>query len=61
LKTAIGSLTRRVPAETVINALPPKIRNRKPPKDVRTPRVVELLPKAIEWPAPRGVLAGTAF
>ena len=45
----IGTLTRRVPADRVINALPPRVRNRKPPKAPRTPRVVELLRKALEW------------
>lgn len=47
----IGNLTRRVPADRVINALPPRVRNRKPPKAPRTPRVVELLHKALEWQA----------
>lgn len=47
----IGTLTRQVPADRVINALPPRIRNRKPPTAPRTPRVVELLRKAIEWQA----------
>ena len=47
----VGILTRRVPAERVISALPPKDRNRKPPKTPRTPRVIELLRKALEWQA----------
>ncbi|WP_018289981.1 hypothetical protein [Verrucomicrobium sp. 3C] len=47
----VGTLTRRVAADRVINALPPGVRNRKPPKAPRTPRVVELLRKAIEWQA----------
>ncbi|MBI4446316.1 MAG: hypothetical protein HY645_10450, partial [Acidobacteria bacterium] len=47
----IGTLTRRVSAERVINALPAKDRNRKPPKPLQTPRVVELLRKAREWQA----------
>jgi hypothetical protein len=47
----IGTLTRRVPANQVVNALPPRARNRKPPKAPRTPRVVELLHKALEWQA----------
>lgn len=47
----IGTLTRRVPADRIINALPPRIRNRKPSKAPRTPRVVELLRKAVEWQA----------
>ncbi|HEU5170324.1 MAG TPA: hypothetical protein VFU46_07290 [Gemmatimonadales bacterium] len=46
----IGTLTRRVAADRVINALPPRLR-RKPPKAPRTPRVVELLRKALEWEA----------
>jgi hypothetical protein len=40
-----------VAANRVINALPPRVRNRKPPKAPRTPRVVDLLRKAIEWQA----------
>lgn len=47
----VGTLTRRVPTDQVVNALPPGARNRKPPKAPRTPRVVELLRKAIEWQA----------
>jgi hypothetical protein len=47
----VGSLTRRVAADRVINALPPRVRNRKLPKQARTPRVVELLRKALEWQA----------
>jgi hypothetical protein len=47
----VGTLTRRVPADRVINALPPRVRNRKPPKAPGTPRVVELLRKALEWQA----------
>ena len=47
----IGTLTRRVPADRVVSAVPPRLRNRKPPKEPKTPRVVELLLKAIEWQA----------
>jgi hypothetical protein len=47
----VGTLTRQVPADRVINALPPRVRNRKPPKAPQTPRVVELLRKALEWQA----------
>ena len=47
----IGTLTRRVPAERVVHAVPPRVLNRKPPKEPRTPRVVELLRKALEWQA----------
>ncbi len=47
----IGNLTRRVPNGQVVNALPPRVRNRKPPKAPRTPHVVKLLRKALEWQA----------
>jgi len=47
----VGRLTRRVPADQVVHAVPPRVLNRKPPKAPRTPRVVELLRKAIEWQA----------
>ena len=33
----VGTLTRRVAADRVINALAPRVRNRKPPKAPRTP------------------------
>ena len=44
----IGTLTRRVPADRVVHAVPSRVLHRKPPK---APRVVELLRKAIEWQA----------
>ncbi len=46
----IGTLTRRVPANTVVlsAALTPQGKP-KPPKELRTPHVVELLRKAIAW------------
>jgi hypothetical protein len=47
----VGSLTRRVPADRVVSAVPPRVRNRKAPKGPRTPRVVKLLRKALEWQA----------
>jgi len=47
----IGTLTRRVPADRVVHAVPSRVLNRKPPKAPRTPRVVKLLRKAIEWQA----------
>ena len=47
----IGTLTRRVPAERVISAVPRRRGNPKSPKAPRTPRVVELLRKALEWQA----------
>ena len=45
----IGTLTRRVPADQVVSAVPPRRGKPKPPKEPRTPRVVELLRNAIEW------------
>jgi len=47
----VGTLTRRVPADWVVSAVPPPRSKPKPPKAPRTPRVVELLRKAIEWQA----------
>ena len=47
----IGTLTRRVPADRVVSAVPPCRGKPKPRKTPRTPRVVELLRKAIEWQA----------
>jgi len=45
----IGTLTRRLPADRVVSAVPPPRGKPKPPKVPRTPRVVEFLRKAIEW------------
>jgi hypothetical protein len=47
----IGTLTRRVPADRVVSAVPPRRGLPKPPREPKTPRVVELLRKAIEWQA----------
>jgi len=47
----IGTLTRRVPANQVVSAVPPPRGKPKPPKVPRTPRVVEFLRKALEWQA----------
>ncbi|MBI3081915.1 MAG: hypothetical protein HYY94_03200 [Gemmatimonadetes bacterium] len=47
----VGTLTRRVAADRVVSAVPPRRRKPKPPKVARTPRVVELLRKALEWQA----------
>ena len=47
----IGSLKRRVPAEQVVSAVPRPRGKPKPPREPRTPRVVELLRKALEWQA----------
>jgi hypothetical protein len=47
----VGTLTRRVLADRVVCAVPPRRGGPKPPRESRTPRVVELLRKAIEWQA----------
>ncbi len=47
----IGRLTRQVPADQVFSAIPPRRGKPRPPKEPKTPRVVELLRKAIEWQA----------
>jgi hypothetical protein len=45
----IGALTRRVATDSVIRVAPLHRGNPKPSKVAKTPRVVELLRKAIEW------------
>ena len=45
----IGALRRWTPPDQVISVVLPRQGIRKPPKQPRTPRVVELLRKAIEW------------
>ena len=47
----IGALTRRVPADSAVSVTPPLRGKPKPPKVPKTPRVSELLRKAIEWQA----------
>ncbi|MGQ9588698.1 MAG: hypothetical protein ACUVYA_00230, partial [Planctomycetota bacterium] len=47
----IGTLTRPVPADRVVSAVPPPRGKPKPPKEPKTPRVLELLRKALEWQA----------
>ncbi len=49
----IGTLTRRVRSDRIVSAVPPPRGKPKPPKEPRTPRVAELMRKAIEW---RGLL-----
>ena len=44
----IGTLMRRVPPDRVLNVIPPAGGDPKTPPEPRTPRVVELLCKAIE-------------
>ena len=44
-----GALTRRAPPDQVLSAFPPGRGDPKPPREPKTPRVVELLRKAIEW------------
>jgi len=45
----VDSLTRQVAADRVVSAMPPRRGKPKPPREPKTPRVVELLRKAIEW------------
>jgi hypothetical protein len=45
----ISALTRRALPNQLINAVPPGRGDPKPPQETKTPRVVELLRKAIEW------------
>ena len=45
----IGTLTRRAPPGKVVSAVPPGRGDPKQPRVPKTPRVVELLRKAIEW------------
>ncbi len=47
----IGALRRRMLSDKVVSAVLPPRGKPKPPRDPRTPRVVELLRKAIEWQA----------
>jgi hypothetical protein len=46
-----GALTRRAPPDQVVSAVPPGRGDPKPPREPKTPRVVELLRKANEWKA----------
>lgn len=45
----IGTLTRHVAAERIVSAATHRRGRPRPPKKPRTPRVVELLQKALEW------------
>ena len=47
----IGTLRRRAPADQLVSVMPPGRGDPKPPREPKTPRVVELLRKAIEWQA----------
>lgn len=46
-----GALRRRVPTDRVMSVVPPGRGHPKPPRESKTPRVVELFRKAIEWQA----------
>ncbi len=46
---SVGTLTRRVTADRVVNTAAKARRPAKPPRQPRTPRVAELLQKAQEW------------
>ena len=45
----IGALTRRVSGDRTVSAVLQVRGNPKPPREPQTPRVAELLRKAIEW------------
>ncbi|MDO8473392.1 MAG: hypothetical protein Q7T05_06190, partial [Dehalococcoidia bacterium] len=45
----IGVMTRQVGADRVLSAVPPPRANPKSPREPKTPRVVELLRKAMKW------------
>lgn len=45
----VGSFKRQIPSNRVVNALPPRLSKPKPQKIPKTPRVAELLRKAMEW------------
>ena len=47
----VGTLTRRVPADRVVSAVPLRRTTPTTAKGPKTPRIVELLRKAIEWQA----------
>jgi len=47
----VGTFKRRVTADRIVNAAAKARWSAKPPRTARTPRVVELLRKAIEWQA----------
>ena len=47
----VSAVTRRVAVDRVVSALPEPLGSPEPPKEPKTPRVVELLRKAIEWQA----------
>ncbi|MCK4680714.1 hypothetical protein KAT82_06280, partial [bacterium] len=47
----VGAVMRQVGADRVVSALPEPRGRPKPPKESETPRVVELLSKAVEWHA----------
>ncbi len=46
---SVGTLTRRITADRVVNVTAKARRPAKPPREPRTPRAVELLRKAQEW------------
>jgi hypothetical protein len=47
----VGALTRRVPADRVVTGAQPRRGKTKPPLEPKTPRVVDLLRKALAWRA----------
>ncbi len=47
----VGSFTRRVPADRVVTGARPRRGQPRPPREPTTPRVVDLLRKALAWRA----------
>jgi hypothetical protein len=45
----IGVIKRQVPPDRVVNAVPPRLSKPRPQKTPKTPKVAELLRKAMEW------------
>jgi hypothetical protein len=45
----VGTLTRQVPADRVVTGVPSRRGRPRPPREPKTPRLVELLRKATEW------------
>jgi len=45
----IGALRQRAPPDQVLSAVPASRGDPKPPREPKTPRIVKLLRKAIEW------------
>jgi len=45
----VGTIVREIRSDQIVSAVSPRSRNKKPPKELKIPRVKLLLQKAIEW------------